>query len=81
MFPSSTKHEISLRHFYVVIVQRRQRNVQKSVMHVQVVFCQSKQIAFLLLSLNGAPLLIAPLSWPLPEIQHLLIKTEIAWSF
>ena len=50
-------------------------------MHVQVVFCQSKQIAFLLLSLNGAPLLIAPLSWPLPEIQHLLIKTEIAWSF
>ena len=30
---SSTKREI--RHFHVVVVQRRQRNVQKSVMHVQ----------------------------------------------
>ena len=33
MFPSSTKREI--RHFHVVVVQQRQRNVQKSVMHVQ----------------------------------------------
>ena len=33
MFPSSTKREIS--HFHVVVVQRRLRNVQKSVMHVQ----------------------------------------------
>ena len=33
VFPSSTKREI--RHFHVVVVQRRQRNVQKSVMHVQ----------------------------------------------
>ena len=33
MFPSSTKREI--RHFHVVAVQRRLRNVQKSVMHVQ----------------------------------------------
>ena len=33
MFPSSTKREI--RHFHVVVVLRRQRNVQKSVMHVQ----------------------------------------------
>ena len=32
-FTSSTKREI--RHFHVVVVQRRQRNVQKSVMHVQ----------------------------------------------
>ena len=32
-FPSSTKREF--RHFHVVVVQRRQRNVQKSVMHVQ----------------------------------------------
>ena len=30
---SSTKSEI--RHFHVVVVQRRQRNVKKSVMHVQ----------------------------------------------
>ena len=33
VFPSSTKREI--RHFHVVVVQRRLRNVQKSVMHVQ----------------------------------------------
>ena len=33
VFPSSTKSEI--RHFHIVVVQRRQRNVQKSVMHVQ----------------------------------------------
>ena len=33
VFPSPTKREI--RHFHVVVVQRRLRNVQKSVMHVQ----------------------------------------------
>ena len=33
VFPSATKHEI--RHFQVVVVQQQQRNVQKSVMHVQ----------------------------------------------
>ena len=33
VFPSSTKREIT--HFHVLVVQRRQRNVQKSVMHVQ----------------------------------------------
>ena len=43
LFPSSTKREI--RQFHVVVVQRRQRNVQKSV------FCLSKSIAFLLYSL------------------------------
>ena len=32
-FPSSTRREI--RRFHVVVVQRRQKNVQKSVMHVQ----------------------------------------------
>ena len=33
VFPSSTKREF--RHFHVVVVQRKWRNVQKSVMHVQ----------------------------------------------
>ena len=33
VFPSSTKREI--RHFHDVVVQRRLRKVQKSVMHVQ----------------------------------------------
>ena len=33
LFPFSTKREI--RQFHTVVVQRRQRNVQKSVMHVQ----------------------------------------------
>ena len=49
VFPSSTKREI--RHFHVVVVQWRQRNVQKSVMHVQscflanlnlLLFCRSR---------------------------------------
>ena len=49
VFPSSTKREI--RHFHVVIEQRGQRNVQKSVMHVQscylinlnlLVYCRSR---------------------------------------
>ena len=48
MFPSSTKREI--RYFHVVVVQRRLRNVQKSMMDVQscyfanrnlLVFCRS----------------------------------------
>ena len=33
VFPSSKKCEI--KHFHVVVVQRRQRNIQKSLMHVQ----------------------------------------------
>ena len=33
LFTSSIKYEI--RHFHVVVVQKRQRNEQKSVMHVQ----------------------------------------------
>ena len=49
VFPSSTKREF--RHFHVVVGQRRQRNVQKSVMHVQsccfanlnlLLFCRSR---------------------------------------
>ena len=49
MFSSSTKREF--RHFHVVVVQRRQRNVSKSVMHVQsccftnlnlLLFCRSR---------------------------------------
>ena len=48
-FKSSTKHEI--RHFHVVVVQWLQRNVQKSVIHVQsccftnrnpLLFCRSR---------------------------------------
>ena len=41
VFPSSTKREI--RHFHVVVVQRRLRNVQKSVMDVQS-FCFARPI-------------------------------------
>ena len=52
VFPSSTKREI--RHFLVVVAQRRLRNVQKSMTHVpKLLFCQSKPIiAFLLFSLS-----------------------------
>ena len=48
MFPSSTKREI--RHVHVVAVQRRLRNVQKSVMHVQSC-CSANLLLFLPLSL------------------------------
>ena len=44
VFTSSTKREI--KHFHVVVVQRRLRNVQKSVMHVQckvVVVCHCRR--------------------------------------
>ena len=44
LFPSSTKREI--RQFHVVVVQRRQRNLQKKVMHAQsCLFCWSKLIS------------------------------------
>ena len=33
LFTSSIKHKS--KHFHVVVVQKRERNVQKSVMHVQ----------------------------------------------
>ena len=52
VFPSSTKREF--RHLHVMAVQRRQRNVQKSVMHAQsccfanlnlLLFCRSVCVA------------------------------------
>ena len=43
VFTSSAEREI--RHFHVVVVQRRQRSGQKGVM--QLLFCQSKAVAFL----------------------------------
>ena len=52
VFTSFTKREI--RYFHVVVVQRRQRNVQTSVMHVQsccfanlnlLLFCRSSNVA------------------------------------
>ena len=42
VLPSSTKREI--RHFHVVVMQRRQRNVQKSA-RAKLLFCQSKPTA------------------------------------
>ena len=44
VFPSSTKREI--RHFHVVVVQRRQRNVQKSMMHVQSCYFANVNLLF-----------------------------------
>ena len=52
MFKFSTKREI--RHFHVVLVQARQRNVQKSVMHVQsCCFGYLNQLLFLPFSLTA----------------------------
>ena len=45
VFTSSTKRDT--RHFHVAVVQRRQRNVQKSDARPKLLFCQSKPIAFL----------------------------------
>ena len=45
VFPSSTKREF--RHLHVAVVQRRQRNVQKSVMHGQLVVLLIKPIYFI----------------------------------
>ena len=41
---SSAKREI--RKIHVVVMQRQQRNVQKRDTRVQILFCQSKLIAF-----------------------------------
>ena len=46
MFTSPAKREI--RRFHVIVVQRRQRNVQKSVLHVQS-SCFANQIQLLFL--------------------------------
>ena len=66
---------MQIRQFYVLavlaVVQRRQRNVQKNVMHVQnLLFCLSKPIAFLPFSLLSPSLLRK-----LPNIlPHMLAK-------
>ena len=55
------------RRLYVVVVQRRLRNVQKSVMHEQsCFFCQSKPIAFLPFSLPS----------PSPSSMHKLLNQK-----
>ena len=46
VFTSSTKREI--RHLYVVVVQRRQRNLQKRVMHVHKQSCCFANLKLLL---------------------------------
>ena len=45
LFTFFIKHEI--RHFHVMVVQKRQRNVQKSMCTCKVVFLLVKPIAFL----------------------------------
>ena len=65
LFTSSIK--FAIRHFHVVIVQGRQRNVQKSVMHVQSCCLLNKPIAFLR---SPSSLL------KLPKIEH---KLTLKW--
>ena len=46
VFPSSTKREFR-RHFHVVVVQRRLRNVQKKhAARAKLLFCLSKPVVF-----------------------------------
>ena len=57
VFPSSTKREF--RQFHVVVVQRRQRNVQKSLMHVQsCCFANLNLLLFFAFSLPSPSLLV-----------------------
>ena len=67
VFPSSTKREI--RHFHVVVVQRRLRNVQKSVMQVQ---------SCCFANLN--PLFFFPFSLPSPSSLLKLPLLVHSWS-
>ena len=65
VFPSSTKREF--RHFHVVVVQRRQRNVQKSVMHVQSCCFANQTYCFLPFSLPSASSLLKLPNQPRPQ--------------
>ena len=48
VYTSSINHEI--RQFHVVVVQRRPRNVQKSVMHVQSCYFANHNLLFFMFS-------------------------------
>ena len=59
LFTFSMKREIS--HFYVVVLQKGQRNVQKSVMHVQrVLLCLLNIFFFLTFSLRSRCCILSP---------------------
>ena len=84
LFMSSTKREI--RTFHVVIVQRRQRNVQKRVMHVNcccfanlnlLLFCRSR-------SRRRRRCLSSLISYsptPLPHLAPVTQATRSAWKY
>ena len=63
VFSSSTKREF--RHFHVVVVQRRQRNVQKEWCTCKVVICQSKPVGCL------------PFSLPSPSSRNYILDSLI----
>ena len=78
VFPSSTKREIS--HFHVVVVQRRQRNVQKSVMNVQsCCFANINPFALLPFLLpSPSSLLKLPFVECPPGFKDSAVRTELA---
>ena len=83
MFTSSTNRKI--KHFHVVVVQRRQRNVQKKRdARVKLLFCQSKPIAFLPFSLQSPSSL---LKLPIVAVQRnvtnrgrIIVEWCLHWS-
>ena len=79
LFTSSIKLEI--RHCHVLVVKARQRNVQKSVMHVQR-FCFAPQTYFFLTSLLPTPLsLLNSLTFSCMTQVGVLISQHMAtWS-
>ena len=78
MFPPSTKREI--RRFHVVVVQRRLRNVQKSVMHVQSCLVLAIEtywfLSFSLPSASPSPSLLSLVKLPMLNLSQFYVKTN-----
>ena len=73
MFTSSTKREI--RYFHVVVVQRRQRKVQKSVMHVQCCCFVNLNMLFLAVLLDVAVIVaLVPYNVPVAETSYQMLE-------
>ena len=78
VFPPSTKRDI--RRFHVVVGQRRLRNVQKSVMHVQSCLVLAIEtywlLSFSLPSASPSPSLLSLVKLPMLNLSQFYVKTN-----
>ena len=78
VFPPSTKRDI--RRFHVVVGQRRLRNVQKSVMHVQSCLDLAIEtywlLSFSLPSASPSPSLLSLVKLPMLNLSQFYVKTN-----